>query len=111
MANGRFPLNMGDAARLLASESKAKVEEQFEESKKIIEWSKQPITQEVLKELQDKEQGFIKKMNKGGCKDYIEYLGYVFAINKVKGLADIIQKHINNYNRVIAAKQKEKDGK
>lgn len=105
-------LNQAEALRILRAEAEEVTEKQLAESKKIIDWANQPITKQILKELEEKEKKFRDKILKGGCKDYAEYLGCVFAISKkVKGLDEIIQKHKNLYNRIVLAKQKQQRGK
>ena len=106
----KHPLNQSEALRIINQATTEQVEAQLAKSKEIIDWSKLPTTQKILKELEEKEESFKKEVLNGRCGDITDYKAAILSIKKVKGAKDIIEKHQKVYDRIIEARKKQIEG-
>lgn len=90
--------------RMTTAEERKKALEIAEE---LILWSELPATKKQRERLAKEVDELEKKILKGQCKDFAEYIGFTTALKHKLSLEEEIQKQKNIKDRILKTEEKE----
>lgn len=76
-----------------------------EAARRVMDWRKLPVTQEMLAALEKVQDIHDKHILDGKCKDMEEYLGRCYARNKARGLFDLLAEFEKTFNKVLKSER------